>query len=123
MTNVITMSIGRSSECDVILEDPSVSRLHAELTLSRHQRLYLTDCDSLSGTYVFRNTEWVAIRQQYIAESDRVRFGDVEMTATKLRVVAFQEQAIKKSPNQDSGFNRPKRNASTGRVEEARKPK
>lgn len=43
--------LGRSSECDVVLDSPSISRRHATLELSG-QSVIITDLGSLNGTYV-----------------------------------------------------------------------
>lgn len=44
--------LGRSPECDVVLESPSISRRHASLEMSPNQGVVLTDLDSLNGTFV-----------------------------------------------------------------------
>lgn len=43
--------VGRSTECDIRLDDPHVSRRHASL-VQRGSTLYVQDLDSTSGTYV-----------------------------------------------------------------------
>ena len=48
------ITIGRSTECDLVLADISVSRLHAELELLENSRLLLTDCHSSQGTFLIR---------------------------------------------------------------------
>ncbi|MFQ5877850.1 MAG: SpoIIE family protein phosphatase [Acidobacteriota bacterium] len=52
------VTIGRSSTNDVVLEDPSVSRLHARI-LRRSEGYYVVDASSKHGTYVngHRRTE------------------------------------------------------------------
>lgn len=45
------ISIGRSLECDLVLEDTSVSRLHARLVAKRGRFLIIDD-NSTYGTYV-----------------------------------------------------------------------
>ena len=44
------LSIGRSRTCDIVLDDPLVSRQHA--TLSTGAAPYLRDLDSFNGTFV-----------------------------------------------------------------------
>jgi DNA-binding winged helix-turn-helix (wHTH) protein len=46
-----TYTIGRAAGCDVILDSPSVSREHAQLTITR-DAIRLTDLDSKNGTFV-----------------------------------------------------------------------
>ncbi len=45
------MLIGRSSSCDLVLQDPNVSRRHAQLFF-REGRWILVDLDSTNGTYI-----------------------------------------------------------------------
>ena len=59
------MTIGRRPDCDVFLDDVTVSRDHA-LLVSRGEHWYLDDCGSLNGTYVNRHR----------IESHRLRDGD-----------------------------------------------
>jgi pSer/pThr/pTyr-binding forkhead associated (FHA) protein len=46
-----TILFGRSEECDVQLNDRSVSRQHARIEVSEGRYL-ITDCDSSAGTFV-----------------------------------------------------------------------
>ena len=47
------ISIGRTEDNDIIIADPSVSKLHAFLTLRPgHSKLQITDVGSKNGTYL-----------------------------------------------------------------------
>lgn len=46
-------TIGRHRDCDIVLDDGTVSRYHAELRRD-HGRYAITDAGSLNGTYVNR---------------------------------------------------------------------
>jgi pSer/pThr/pTyr-binding forkhead associated (FHA) protein len=46
-------TIGRGRDCDIVLDDTSVSRLHAEIQLET-DRYTITDADSLNSTYLNR---------------------------------------------------------------------
>jgi hypothetical protein len=46
------ISIGRDRSCDVVLRDPSVSRLHASFHAGEDERLLLCDHGSKNGTRV-----------------------------------------------------------------------
>ena len=48
-----TTTVGRSSRCDILLDDITVSRQHATFTLDSGG-VVITDHDSLNGTYVNR---------------------------------------------------------------------
>ena len=45
------LSIGRSEDCDIVLNHPSVSKLHAKL-FSKEKKIFLTDSESYNGTRV-----------------------------------------------------------------------
>jgi pSer/pThr/pTyr-binding forkhead associated (FHA) protein len=66
-------TIGRAPENSIQLNEPSVSRRHAELMLAG-ENCYLKDLDSTNGTLV--NGQPVATVQ--LRSGDRIRFGKVE---------------------------------------------
>jgi pSer/pThr/pTyr-binding forkhead associated (FHA) protein len=67
--------IGRSSSCDVVLRNDSVSRRHAMIV--RHgQRYFLTDLGSTNATYV--NGRQVAHCE--VLPGDRLQLGDISLT-------------------------------------------
>ena len=45
------LSIGRREDCDIVLNHPSVSKIHAKL-FSKEKKIYLTDSESYNGTRV-----------------------------------------------------------------------
>ena len=71
MSNFSTYKIGRNSDMDIRIDDPTVSRIHAELVVTANGEYYLTDCDSSGGSYVARNGEWIPIRQDFISPDGR----------------------------------------------------
>lgn len=79
-----TLTVGRSAGSDLRIRDETVSRRHAELTVTSSGRYYLTDCGSLRGTSVFRGGEWAALRQGYIGPDERIRFGKFETRLARL---------------------------------------
>jgi hypothetical protein len=67
--------IGRSPECDVFLDDVTVSRRHAELV--RDGNLFtITDLGSLNGTFVNRRR----IESSPLEDDDEVQIGKYRMT-------------------------------------------
>ncbi len=63
------LTIGRSSQCDVILPEPWVSRLHAVLSM-KGGKLMLADRSS-SGTYVqFENAREIQLKRENIMLAD-----------------------------------------------------
>ena len=84
VSRVRTYIVGRDSACDVRLDDPSVSRRHAELVRVEGGRFHVADCATTNGTYVLAGGEWRAIRQAVVEPTDRLRFGELEMTVGRL---------------------------------------
>ena len=73
------ITIGRSSECNLVLADMSVSRIHAEIELLENESLLLTDCNSTQGTFIFHNGSYKEIKQQIISKNDILKFGNILM--------------------------------------------
>lgn len=73
-----TLTIGRRPDSDIRIRDETVSRRHAELTVTSNGRYYVTDCGSLRGTRVLRGGEWIPLRQGYVDPDERLRFGEFE---------------------------------------------
>jgi pSer/pThr/pTyr-binding forkhead associated (FHA) protein len=69
------MSIGRRPDCEVFLDDVTVSRDHA-LLIHRGDDWYLDDCGSLNGTYVNRTR----IESQRLGEGDELQIGKYKLT-------------------------------------------
>jgi len=66
--------IGRGKDCGVTIIDPSVSRIHAKLTVERSGALTLEDLKSSNGTFV--NDDRIEVAT--LGDGDLVRFGNVE---------------------------------------------
>jgi len=67
--------IGRSPECDVFLDDVTVSRRHAELMLEG-ETFTIRDLGSLNGTYVNRKR----IESVVLEDDDEVQIGKYRLT-------------------------------------------
>jgi hypothetical protein len=67
--------IGRSPECDVFLDDVTVSRRHAEL-LREGDTFTIRDLGSLNGTYVNRER----IESATLEDDDEVQIGKYRLT-------------------------------------------
>lgn len=46
------ISIGRDQECDIVINDRQVSRIHAQIKMSKSGELLITDLNSKNGTFV-----------------------------------------------------------------------
>ncbi len=67
--------IGSAPDNDLVIEHPTVSRLHARLEFDRHGYL-LRDMRSKNGTFV----QGVRVHEAYVPAGARVRFGTAELT-------------------------------------------
>lgn len=79
--------VGRHQDCDLRLDDGSVSRRHAEVVLTPDGRYYLTDRNSAGGTFVFSEGGWQSLRQAFVTPNDRLRFGNLEVAASRLEAL------------------------------------
>jgi len=76
------VTLGRDGSCDIVIDDPSVSRVHAVLSVTNGQ-LTVEDRDSKNGTRV---------DDQRIGEvtplkpGQRIRFGSIELSVRNPRV-------------------------------------
>ena len=70
------ISIGRARNCDVVLRDPSVSKLHAHFRVLPDGKLELVDLDSQNGTCV-NHAPLAGNRPEPIKAGDLVLFGAV----------------------------------------------
>jgi pSer/pThr/pTyr-binding forkhead associated (FHA) protein len=73
------LSLGRSRDCDVTIDDPSVSRRHAELH-REHAGYAIVDLDSTNGTQV--NGEKVS--RAKLQPGDRITLGQTELRFEQL---------------------------------------
>lgn len=110
-----TYTVGRSKDADIRYDDPGISRRHVEITRTDDGRLYLVDANSTGGTFVWRNNEWVVIKQGFIARGDRLSLGKMQVAASELydRVAGMQPRS---SAQWEPVSIRPRRSALTGEV-------
>ncbi len=69
--------IGRSPDCDVFLDDVTVSRTHAEL-VQNGERFTIKDLGSLNGTFVNRSR--IEADETEIQDDDEVQIGKYRLT-------------------------------------------
>jgi DNA-binding CsgD family transcriptional regulator len=86
-----TYVVGRSLDCDVVINDASVSRRHAKITIEG-STVTLHDLQSRNGTFV--GDEAVDSRQ--ILFGERIRFGNVPLIIRKY--AARDIEAIETGP-------------------------
>ncbi len=77
------VSVGRVADNDLALNDTSVSKIHAALTMNNQATLLIADTGSTNGTYINgRRISYGEARQ--IEDGDVVGFGDVEVRFRKV---------------------------------------
>ena len=133
MTNIKT--IGSWSECDLVVEDDSVSPVHAQAQLTAEGYLVVLDAGSEQGTFLNRNDQWISVVRVELGTLDRIRFGQQEIALDRLaglfgeRVrVQLRDRRNLRMPLMMADrlaanerrvvLERPKRNPATGNIEE-----
>jgi pSer/pThr/pTyr-binding forkhead associated (FHA) protein len=72
------LSIGRTKENDLVINDPSISKIHAALVLNLDRQLMVADTGSTNGTFI--NNQRISYgRAVVINEGDKLKFGTVEV--------------------------------------------
>ena len=77
-------TIGRSPDCDIVLADETVSRRHADLSITLSGDVVLTDRRSTQGTQILERGAWRPLARQVVSRDATVRFGDVTMAVAEL---------------------------------------
>lgn len=76
--------VGRSSENDIVLNNVTVSRRHAEVRC-RDDGLYdVIDLDSTVGSFIQENGEWVQFAQVTVEPDEPIRLGEHKATIARL---------------------------------------
>jgi pSer/pThr/pTyr-binding forkhead associated (FHA) protein len=75
---------GRGTECDIVLDHASVSRIHAHIEVTREGYLAVQDAHSANGTYLNRNGHWIRVRKVILGTQDRLRLGELEVPLERL---------------------------------------
>src|SRR5688572_109560 len=98
------LSVGRTKENDLSIDDPSMSKYHASLMLDAQGILHVADTGSTNGTFV--NGERIAYGKAVaVSERDKVRFGLVETSFQVPANVAVTEvlpEAVSEIPKTES---------------------
>lgn len=100
------LSVGRTKENDLWLDDASVSKIHAALILNSQKQLIVSDTGSTNGTFI--NDERIAYGRAFaVKAADKLKFGTVEIALE--RAAGISESAAGASSeinfNSDSSAN------------------
>lgn len=94
------LRIGRSDTNDIVLDDTSISRKHAELEDLGGGAWRLTDIGSSAGTFVKEGGKWTQISSADIETETEVRFGEAEFNLAD--IISVDPATIR--PNTASGL-------------------
>lgn len=94
-------SVGRTKENDLMLDDTSVSKIHAAFVFNSHSRLMLADTGSTNGTFI--NGKRIAYGRAFnIGDGDILKFGTVEVSLKHIEreseIVEIEEVEPELSP-------------------------
>ncbi len=65
--------IGRATNVEIVVDDPSVSRMHARMSLEEGGTLLVQDLRSTNGTYI----NGKEVKREHASVGDRIRIGEV----------------------------------------------
>lgn len=130
---------GREPSCDLVLEDTTLSRLHARIELADDGRVSIQDAGSSNGTFLNRNDSWIRAKSVTLCIGDRIRFGDIEVPLDRLTAMFGKRadirlqarrfpvrhgrnavSAVKGQADHGPSLRKPRRNPVTGKIEEDR---
>jgi pSer/pThr/pTyr-binding forkhead associated (FHA) protein len=75
------LSVGRTKENALIIDDGSVSKIHASLVLNSEKQLMAADTGSTNGTFI--NGKRISYGKAFpISDGDKVKFGTVDVSIT-----------------------------------------
>ena len=103
-----TLTIGRSSACDITFHDRTISRRHAELYCDGNGHFQLTDLASTQGTFLRdEGGQFIEVSDQWVRPTDTVRLGAFLVTVAQLIDKYKPNPAKVKSQDDSSPLSRP----------------
>ena len=80
-------TVGRSKDCDIIIDFPTVSRRHATFK-EAGMDIEVRDLGSTGGTHVLQDGSWARVERATLAPDDSIRLGDYKTTTRALLATA-----------------------------------
>jgi pSer/pThr/pTyr-binding forkhead associated (FHA) protein/NADPH-dependent 2,4-dienoyl-CoA reductase/sulfur reductase-like enzyme len=87
-------NIGRDAKADIVLDDPSISYVHAQLVRQGND-VYLRDLGSRNGTYV--NGQLVSVPHR-LAHGDRIKLGETSLVFHSGSALAPRKESAEHAP-------------------------
>lgn len=94
-------SIGRATTNDIVLDNMTVSRSHAEIEDLGRGRYMLRDRESTYGTKILREGQWIEVIEVEVASDTLIRFGEYEVTLGE--IVNLVDGEATHMPRRDQG--------------------
>lgn len=90
------LSVGRTKENDLQIDDPSISKIHAALVLNADGQLMVADTGSTNGTFI--NGGRIAYGKAIpINQTDKLKFGNVEVRIERAAEAESGELAVEEN--------------------------
>ena len=109
-------TIGRSEDCDIRIDDASISRAHVAVTRLDANTFRVEDLGSTNGTFVLgEDAAWKQIKKIDVTANKRLRLGTYE---TSINAIAQMKSQRAKSDARSLAKRRPRFDPKTGRLVE-----
>ena len=76
------ITVGRSDQADVIIEDETISRLHLELIIVSDDRIRIRDLGSANGTYLVKSGR-IKISDETVEPDQKIVIGESYQTTPR----------------------------------------
>ena len=130
-----TKTIGSLNDCDLVLNDDSVSPIHVQAQLDQDGFIAVLDAGSDHGTFLERNGHWIRVLKVELGSSDRIRCGEQVLELKQITDLFGEQVRVQFRENQHLRMpamladrlakadarvrlERPRRNPETGDIEE-----
>ena len=94
------ISVGRTGPSGLVIEDTSVSKIHASLSIGEDGVLSVADTGSTNGTFI--NDERIAYgKATRLVADDRVKFGTVEVSFEQVEQSVVEAKELEAEPKEE----------------------
>jgi len=83
-----TYTLGRADNQNIIINEPTISRKHLELIVTKSDKYYVTDCRSSHGTRIAKNGKWEEVLQEFVTAADTLLVGRYKISVEAILAMA-----------------------------------
>lgn len=94
-------SVGRSGTNDIVIDDPSISKVHASVAMNSSGKIVIADTGSTNGTFI-GGSRMPYGKAATLSEGSKIRFGDVEALVSISAVERPAEDDVSAEPDQET---------------------